>query len=1046
MSLLRKVRYGCAAVLIGLWLLPAGAAPPLPESPPDGLVVEWAPPRPDFRPLPDGSVELVAEGYEIDGRPGALRLPFTSALVAIPPGTSPTLRVLSAQTTVIPLPAPLAVAPEPVGVIRDEDGHPVGPAFAPAPRTLPPPPAPVVLEEVGTVRGVRLARLTFYPALPERDRLQFYQHIRVEIRFSGEKRSGLTGDDPILARVRRAVLNPQDALVAQDLSRPVAQDSSCSPQDKSYATANVAQDLSRPVAQDLSCSPQDKSYATANVAQDLSRPVAQDSSCSPQDKSYATANVAQDLSRTVAQDLSCSPQDKSYATANVAQDSSCTVAQDLSCLPMGGPRQAFLEVSRPGLYRVTYAQLAPLGLTGADPHYLHLFRGTEEVAYEWEGDEDTLFEDGESLLFYAEPRFSRWTRNDTYRLVLGGDTPGLRMTSRSADPTGLPTGAPWVEDVFEENRLYTPDLSLGHPPGPGWRPLDVGLPGRPRHNAGTYPFSAPAVDASASHAHPLADRLYRWRPPLDGPGERRRYRRGRLVRKDRRHRDPPIRTGVLRDGANALSLRPVLTEGAWLDAFAVRHARGLGPAGSAVTFAGSPSTAYTVTLAASGPYRAYDVTDPLRPVRLTGLWVDGQRITLGDPSGGGPRRYHVAAEGAIRAPDRVRPPEDLWGFRAAGGATGANYLIITHPAFADALGPLIDLRRSQGLTVAVVNVLGIYDAYGDGRPDPEAIRRFIADAYANWNPRPVYVLLVGDGSFDPKQYRSESPPTYIPPYLLDVGPAGGETAADNRYACVDGDDNLPDLLLGRLPVRSADEARAIVQKIVDYETRPLPGGWNASVLLVADDPDAAGDFPAISDSAAAYVTAPFTTTRRYCAGSNSSQSDCPDTEGAAIHSAILNDWNRGTLLVQYTGHSSWQQWAVERFFHLDDLPALHNSRRLPVLVEATCFTGAFHRPEPTLDEELVTRPDAGAVAAWGPTGLGASPGHQRLAAGFFRAVFSDTVGTVGEATLAGKLNLLGAPVGSDLLDTFVLLGDPALHWNRTLIPWTAHVFLPLVRR
>jgi hypothetical protein len=988
MSLLQKVRYGCAAVLIGLWLFPAGAAPPLPESPPDGLVVEWAPPRPDFRPLPDGSVELVAEGYEIDGRPGALRLPFTSALVAIPPGTSPTLRVLSAQTTVIPLPAPLAVAPEPVGVIRDEDGHPVGPAFAPASRTLPSPPAPVVLEEVGTVRGVRLARLTFYPALPERDRLQFYQHIRVEIRFSGEKRSGLTGDDPILARVRRAVLNPQDALVAQDLSRPVAQDSSCSPQDKSYATANVAQDLSCPVAQDLSCSPQDKSYATANVA------------------------------------------------------------QDLSCLPMGGPRQAFLEVSRPGLYRVTYAQLAPLGLTGADPHYLHLFRGTEEVAYEWEGDEDTLFEDGESLLFYAEPRFSRWTRNDTYRLVLGGDTPGLRMTSRPADPTGLPPGTPWVEDVFEENRRYTPDtLTSGIPPGRDGDRWTWDYRAGPATTPVTYPFSLSAVDA----VRPATLTLWligytagdhRWTVQVNGVGIGEAAWSGRTAVTA----TLAIPTGVLCDGANTLSLRPVLTEGTWLDAFAVRHARGPGPAGSALTFAGSPSTAYTVTLAASGPYRAYDVTDPLRPVRLTGLWVDGQRITLGDPSGGGPRRYHVAAEGAIRAPDRVRPPEDLWGFRAAGGATGANYLIITHPAFADALGPLIDLRRSQGLTVAVVNVLGIYDAYCDGRPEPEAIRRFIADAYANWNPRPVYVLLVGDGSFDPKQYRSESPPTYIPPYLLDVGPAGGETAADNRYACVDGDDNLPDLLLGRLPVRSADQARAIVQKIVDYETRPLPGGWNASVLLVADDPDAAGDFPAILDSAAAYVTAPFTTTRRYCAGSNSSQSDCPDTEGAAIHSAILNDWNRGTLLVQYTGHSSWQQWAVERFFHLDDLPALHNSRRLPVLVEATCFTGAFHRPEPTLDEELVTRPDAGAVAAWGPTGLGASPGHQRLSAGFFRAVFSDTVGTVGEATLAGKLNLLGAPVGSDLLDTFVLLGDPALHWNRTLIPWTAHVFLPLVRR
>ncbi len=664
-------------------------------------------------------------------------------------------------------------------------------------------------------------------------------------------------------------------------------------------------------------------------------------------------------------------------------------------------------------------------------------------------------------------------RSAASRLVVG-DAPGLRMTSRSADPTGLPAGTPWVEDVFEENRIYTPDtFTSGIPPGRDGDRWVWDYRVGPATTPVTYSFSLPTVDSARTATLTLwligrTAGSHCWAVQMNGVGIGEAVWSGQIAVTV----TLTIPTGVLRDGANILSLRPVLTESAWLDAFTVRYARGLEPAGSAVTFGlppsptgGSPAPlphrlylplvargftslaqSYTVALDTPGPYRAYDVTDPLHPVRLTGFRVDGQRITLGDPSGGGPRRYHVAAEGAIRAPDRVRPPEDLWGFRAAGGATGADYLIITHPAFADALGPLADLRRSQGLTVAVVNVLGIYDAYGDGRPDPEAIRRFIADAYRTWNPRPVYVLLVGDGSFDPKRYRAESPTTYIPPYLLEVGPAGGETAADNRYVCVDGEDNLPDLLLGRLPVKTADEARAIVQKIVDYEARPLPGGWNASVLLVADDPDEAGDFPTISDSAAAHVTDPFTVTRRYCAGSQPYQSDCPDTEAAAIHSAALNDWNRGALLVQYTGHSSWQQWARERFFHLDDLPSLANSRRYPVVAEMTCFTGAFHRPEPTLDEELVTHPDAGAVAAWGPTGLGASAGHQRLSDGFFRAVFSDTVGTLGEATLAGKLNLLGAPQWSDLLDTFVLLGDPALRWNRALIPWATHVFLPLVQR
>ena len=98
-------------------------------------------------------------------------------------------------------------------------------------------------------------------------------------------------------------------------------------------------------------------------------------------------------------------------------------------------------------------------------------------------------------------------------------------------------------------------------------------------------------------------------------------------------------------------------------------------------------------------------------------------------------------------------------------------------------------------------------------------------------------------------------------------------------------------------------------------------------------------------------------------------------------------------MIQYTGHSSWQQWAAERFLHLDDLPVLHNDRRWPIVIEMTCFTGAFHRPEPTLDEGLLTLDGAGVVAAWGATGLGVSTGHSSLDEGFFQAVFSDTVST-----------------------------------------------------
>jgi len=909
---------------------------------------------------------VTAEGYDQVAIPGAPRLPYTTTLIALPPDAFPSLHVEVLEEATLPLPGSLAVAPRPAGARRDASGRPIGPAFTPTDERLPAPASPVALEEAGTVRGVRLARLTFYPALPDGGRLRLYRRLRVEVRWSADDaRATATPSpaDPLLSQVRRAVLNPWEVFTPPPPHFP--------------------------------------------------------------------ASAASPISPT-----------------------------------------AFIEVDTPGLYRVSYTDLAPLGFGAADPHNFRLFRGSDEVAYEWEGDDDTTFEPGESILFYAEPRFSRWTRVDVYRLVI--DTAaGLRMGDRSADPTGLPTGTAWVEEVFEENHLYTPDrFTAGVPPGKDgdrwvWDYL-VGPASAPTD----YPFSLAAVDGTSSATLTLwligyTAGDHRWAVEVNGTGIGEAVWSGQAAVTQ----TLPIPPGLLRSGSNVLSLRPLATEGGWLDGFAVRYGRSAEPAGASVTFgkvvspsAGTsppslphrtylplvlrnasgagPARAYTVALDAPGPYRAYDVSDPLQPVRLSDFQVDGQRLTLGDPPGGGPRRYFVTAESGVRPPGRVRSPEDLV---VDGGADGADLLIITHPAFADALDPLVDLRRSQGLSVTVVSVLGIYDAYGDGRVDPEPIRTFIADAYATWSPRPSYVLLVGDGSFDPRQYRPDSPPTFIPPYLADVDPWGGETAADNRYVCVDGDDNLPDLLLGRLPVGSAEEAATVVGKIVAYETDPLPGGWNANVVLVADDADEAGDFAAASDDhAAVYVTGPFTATRRYCSGSSPYVSDCPVEEATAIHDGLLSDWNRGALVVQFTGHSSWQQWAAERFFHLDDLPSLRNGRRWPVAVEMTCFTGAFHRPEPTLDEELVLLEDGGAVAAWGPTGLGVGTGHSRLSDGFFRAVFVDEVGTVGEATLAGKLRLAATGQNLDLLDTFVLLGDPALRFDREILPWPYHLFLPLV--
>ncbi len=619
------------------------------------------------------------------------------------------------------------------------------------------------------------------------------------------------------------------------------------------------------------------------------------------------------------------------------------------------------------------------------------------------------------------------------------------MQSRPANPAGQPLGSAWVEATAEANQLYTPDCFCGTLPpgrdGDRWTWDDLKRAG---HATAAYTLALPTVDATQPATLTLWLIGYTDLPAI-APDHRvaatlNTTALGAMEWNGRQAITAtlPIPPGLLRP-TNTLTLTlpgllGVSVEGAWLDAFSIRYARGGAPVGNTVSFTGQPTPhTYGLTLSATAGLRAYDVTNPDLPLRLTGMITDGDTTSLSDPPVGGQHRYALTTDSGVLSPVSVRPVQTL---QATGGA---DYVLIAPADFVPALDDLVALRRAQGLTVAVTAVQAIYDTFGDGRPDPASIRAYLAHAYATWTPRPTYVLLVGAGSFDPRRYRDASPLTWVPPYLADVDPWAGETAADNRYVTVDGPDNVPDMLIGRLPVRTLGETQTVVAKIVQYETQPLPGGWNGAVTFVADDADGAGDFAAASDAlASTYVTAPFTAQRVYFTP--------PATPLTATQQAVLNALNAGALLVQYTGHSSWQQWAAERLFHLDDLSAVHNDRRWPIVLEMTCFTGAFHRPEPTLDVGLLIQQGGGAVATWGATGLGVGTGHNLLAAGFLQAVFSDTVRTVGEATLTGKLSLVAAGQNGDLLDTFMLLGDPALQINRAIVPWASRTYLPYVMR
>jgi hypothetical protein len=372
------------------------------------------------------------------------------------------------------------------------------------------------------------------------------------------------------------------------------------------------------------------------------------------------------------------------------------------------------------------------------------------------------------------------------------------------------------------------------------------------------------------------------------------------------------------------------------------------------------------------------------------------------------------------------------------------------------VAPLAQRRQAQGLRVATIDVMDIYDTFGSGQLDPTAIRTFLDYAYHNWvAPAPLYVLLVGDGNYDFKNHAGWNPLMLIPPYLAEVDPWLGETATDNGYVAVEGRDLFPDMLIGRLPVETVAEATTVVNKIIQYEANPVPGGWNARHLFVADNPDFAGNFHHAANRAYQTLSLPFSGQRFYLANSlaESELAEYEYISPQALRTAFLARFNTGAGVITYHGHSSWHQWASEQLLRWslvsteNDVTQLYNHQQLPVILEMTCFTGYFHHPEyPTLDESLLAQSGGGAIAVWGSTGLGVSTGHDTLQGGFYTAIAGQEKPLLGDALLGGKLALSNRGLNLDLLSTYTLFGDPALAIDFAIVPFDHEIYLPLLHR
>jgi hypothetical protein len=425
----------------------------------------------------------------------------------------------------------------------------------------------------------------------------------------------------------------------------------------------------------------------------------------------------------------------------------------------------------------------------------------------------------------------------------------------------------------------------------------------------------------------------------------------------------------------------------------------------------------------SDALEVFDITDPLNLKRFVGL-----EITSSSPysmafedSVATYKAYIALTEAKIR-----NEPSGIEAFESRNlqsRSNGADWIAITYVDFYDAIQPLAQHRAEQGLRVKVVTTGQVYDEFNHGISSPHAIKDFLRYAYQSWQPpAPQYVLLVGDGTYDYRNYYDQGFGNFVPVYLS-YTQDGGEVPDDHWYGCVHGEDLISDLHMGRLPAMTAQDVRDMVDKILSYETSPMSKeGWERRIMLVADD-DEAG-FEGMNEACAASVSSAYLISKKYLR---------QFTDPSVLREQLIDEVNRGILLVNYTGHGAEDFWADEGIFEAADVDGLHNGDngpKYPLVVAMTCLNGYFveaFEGWDSLAEVLTKSADKGAVAVFTSTGMTAPGGQALLDRGFFEALFEKGKRRLGEATDYGKLNLLASSEGGeDVVRTFMLFGDPAM--------------------
>ena len=765
-------------------------------------------------------------------------------------------------------------------------------------------------------------------------------------------------------------------------------------------------------------------------------------------------------------------------------------------LPVG--QKVFkITLSEAGIYEVSASDLIAKGMaSNVNPADIQLMQYGEAVAWELISDptgSPNLFDKNDKIRFYGWPfgadetnesRAEKHYVNDNVFWIIPGRSAVSVQTS-----SGAPASSPIITSVTAQQRFELDDLfssmsmtenhwaaENAEPDHYFWLPLRRGINDETVSDSLTidleHPTStgSPATISAVAAARRLGNTPGKAKMTLPNNSSSPEIS---FFSGDVFTLTQTIPNNALANGSNTIefsleSLSSGSSSGSYYVNFVdVTFQRDLKGSNNKLPFSSSGNGNQTFelsnfTASSAADFVIWNVTDRKAPKKLNAVSAGGGNYRFSEAITNAADFFVASSAGVEQiqsnAIETYTPPN-----LAPSGGT-AEWLAIGYREFIDIPGTTNDLvglaaqRRSfSNLTTHVVDIEDVVNQFGYGFASSHAVKRYITHAYLDWSQPVRYVLLGGDGHYNPRHLACSqcsisaadfNTPldSLIPVYHSYSDAFQGLIPSDFRYTLLVGDDVVPEVTIGRISAETTAHMQDAVSKIIMYEDNLIADpAWRQNMLFTHDWPNQVADNVFRTESEEAEEKVESHGFNATVSGLHANPSGPSDPAASSLRQEISEAAGSGISMLIWRGHGSINNWSngdvmsVEKVLNNQLLP---NIDKPFVSITHNCLDGNFAYPGWNgLGESLLRIGEqskgsaiyrnTGSAAHFAATGLGFVEEHELISDKLFEAIFDKGLTRFGDAINFAKVEYIDFTVNNPNVSiaelySYNLQGDPAM--------------------